>query len=62
MGAPKRKHPEHPRPARQPSAAEREAAEDRADAEAYDCARAEWAADGYQTVPLEEVKRRHGLK
>lgn len=62
MGAPKRKHPEHPRPARRPSEAEREAAEDRADAEAYDRARAEWAADGYRTVPLEEVKRRHGLK
>ncbi len=62
MGAPKRKQPETEHPAPRPSPAEREAAEDRADAEALDRAVADWEADGRRTVPLAEVKRRLGLK
>jgi len=62
MGAPKRKHPNQPRPVREPTAAEREAAEDRADVEAYDRAKAAWEADGRKTIPIEEIKREFGLK
>ena len=62
MGVPKRKHSEQHRPARRPTKAEREAAEMRADVEAYDRAKAEHKRDGGQTIPWEQVKRTLGLK
>jgi hypothetical protein len=63
MGTPKRKHPEQVHPAPRTSRAEREAAEMRADVEAYDRAKAEWEAEGRPPgVPLDEIKRRYGIK
>lgn len=58
MGVPKRKQPEK----HEPTEAEREAAEDRADAEAYRRAKAEAAACGEPPIPWEEAKKRLGLK
>jgi hypothetical protein len=62
MGAPKRKHPEQHEPAREPTKVEREAAEDRADAEQLTRDVAEWEAEGRPTVSHEEIKRRLGMK
>ena len=45
-----------------PARAAREAAEMRGDVEAFDRAMEAWKADGRQTVPHAEIKRRFGLK
>jgi hypothetical protein len=63
MGAPKRKHGEQLPTPREPTEAEREAAEMRADVEDYDKAKAEWEAAGRPPgIPWEEAKRKLGLK
>jgi hypothetical protein len=64
MGAPKRKaHAAAARAVRRPTKAEREAAEMRADVEAYDRAKAQWEADGRPApIPWEQVKRELNLK
>jgi len=61
VAAPKRKH-EATRPSARPTPAEREAAEDRADAEDLTKATAEWEANGRPSVKWDEAKRQLGLK
>jgi hypothetical protein len=63
MGTPKRKHSERLPSAPRPSPAEREASEDLADAEELTRDVAEWEAEGRPPgVPLDELKRRYGMK